>query len=339
MRGISSRNNINKLSLNLAVRAESFCRHFFPSGTKQGNYWQIGDTSGAKGQSLAIRLSDHGQGRAGKWTDYASGEYGDLIDLLHANRGGSFKDTLNDCWSFLGETPDDFDASDNASSSSPAIKTNENIGNARKLFKLGKSTYKTLGSAYLFGRGIKRFGPALKFHPSVYVRPDDQSEVQQHPALLAKVTNNDGVITGVARTFLNPKTKGLAEFKNPKRALGQLYGNAIRFGKGAYSDDLIVGEGMENVLSIGTVLPDHDLASCLTANHLGLFQPPSNIKRLWIARDNDEAGEMAAKRLRQTAEKMDIWVGDIVPDSGDFNDDLETMGTEKFEAFIISQMT
>lgn len=338
MSGTSSRNDINKLSLNLAARAESFCRHFFPSGTKQGNYWQIGDTSGAKGQSLAIRLSDHGQGRAGKWTDYASGEYGDLIDLLHANKGGSYKDTLNDCRSFLGETPKAYDAAGTPQSSSPAIKANENIGKARKLFKLGKSTYKSLGSAYLFGRGIKRFGPALKFHPAIYVRPDDQSEVQQHPALLAKITNNYGVITGVARTFLNPETKGLAEFKNPKRVLGQLYGNAIRFGNGAYGDDLIAGEGMENVLSIGTVLPDHDLASCLTANHLGLFQPPSNIKLLWIARDNDEAGEIAAKRLRQTAEKMSIFVGDIVPSSDDFNNDLQVMGNEEFEAFVKAQM-
>lgn len=145
-------------------------------------------------------------------------------------------------------------------------------------------------------------------------------------------------MTGVARTFLNLKTKKLAEFENPKRVLGQLYGNAIRFGKGKYSEDLIAGEGMENILSIGTALPDHDLASCLTANHLGLFEPPKHIKRLWIARDNDKAGEDAAKRQRQRAESYGIWVGDLVPEREDFNKDLVIGGIDRLHEQLIAQM-
>lgn len=341
MTGKHQLGDISKLSQDLAARAESFCRRFFPDGIKQGNNWQIGDVSGAKGQSLKIRLHDHGGRKAGNWTDYASGEFGDLIDLLHLHRSnGRLGETLNECRSFLGETPVSYpSASYDAGRLSPAIESNKRIESARKLFRIGKSTYRTLASAYLLGRGIKRFGPALKFHPSVFVRPYEEEETEPHPALLAKITNNNGVTTGVARTFLNRKTKGLAEFPDPKRVLGQLYGNAIRFGKGAYGDDLIAGEGLENVLSIGTVLPDHDLASCLTANHLGLFQPPPNIKRLWIARDNDEAGELAAERLRLTAENMDLWVGDLLPESDDFNEDLRAMGAEKFAAFIKAQLT
>ena len=53
---MSARRCIADLSVDLADRAESFCRQYFPEGRKQGNYWQVGDTSGAKGQSLAIRL-------------------------------------------------------------------------------------------------------------------------------------------------------------------------------------------------------------------------------------------------------------------------------------------
>ena len=330
---MSGNKDIRDLSRDLAHRAEGFCRHFFPDGRKQGNYWQIADTSGSDGQSLAVRLRDHGGRKAGNWTDHATGEFGDLIDLLHANAGHSkLSDTLRDCRSFLGDAPNDAEPREQiAKQSSPALETNKRIARARKLFSYGKSTYRTLASSYLLGRDIKRFGPALRYHPSVFVRlgdDDDEVELEKHPALLAKITDNSGNFTGCARTFLSPETKGLAKFESPKRVLGQLHGNAIRFGKGPYREDLIAGEGLENVLSVGTALPDEDLASCLTANHLGLFIPPPNIKRLWIARDNDGAGEGAAARLRKRAEGLGLWVGDLVPTGEDFNADLIAVGID-----------
>ena len=335
-----SNNDIKNLSLDLAAKAESFCRHFFPDGRKQGNYWQIGDTSGAEGQSLSIRLQENGGRKAGNWTDYASGEFGDLIDLLHTHQGNArLGDTLNICRSFLGESPVENPKGHSTSfRESPASQANKNTDSARKLFRLGKPTYRTLASAYLLGRGIKRFGPALKFHPTVYVRAHEDADVEQHPALLAKITNNRGIITGVARTFLNPKTKGLAEFENPKRVLGQLYGNAIRFGKGKPKEDLIAGEGLENVLSVGTALPEFDLASCLTATHLGLFEPPDGIKRLWIARDNDKAGEDAAARLRKRAEAKGIQCYDLIPSLDDFNSDLKKWGSDNLSDYLLHLM-
>lgn len=66
---MSARRSIADLSANLADRAESFCRQYFPEGRKQGNYWQVGNTSGAKGRSLVIRLQAQGGGKAGAWTD------------------------------------------------------------------------------------------------------------------------------------------------------------------------------------------------------------------------------------------------------------------------------
>lgn len=339
---MSGNQDIKKLSRDLADRAESFCRHFFPDGRKQGNYWQIADTSGAAGQSLAIRLQGHGGRKAGAWSDHATGEFGDLIDLLHENLAHArLADTLRVCRSFLGETPCEIAPRKKGNrTESPAVAANKRIAQARKLFTYGKSTYRTLASAYLLGRKIKRFGPALKYHPSVFVRlgEDDEADLERHPALLAKITDNAGNFTGCARTFLDPDTKGLADFDNPKRVLGQLHGNAIRFGKGPYREDLIAGEGLENVLSVGTALPEEDLASCLTANHLGLFIPPNTIKRLWIARDNDEAGEAAASRLRKRAEGMGLWVGDLVPKGDDFNLDLVERGVDQLRQDLETAM-
>ncbi|SEQ93527.1 DUF7146 domain-containing protein [Thalassovita taeanensis] len=338
---MSARRSIADLSADLADRAESFCRQYFPEGRKQGNYWQVGDTSGAKGQSLAIRLQAQGGRKAGSWTDYATGQYGDLIDLLQERLGSAtLKETLREAQSFLGEVPCPALPGGTQRAERSDAASSKRIARARKLFAAGKPVLGTLASTYLQGRGITRFGPALRYHPRVFLRQgeDDPNLPQRAPALLAKITDNRGQITGCARVFLDPSTGGLAEIESPKRILGQLYGHAIRFWSGTSGSDLIVGEGLENTLSIGTALPEFDLASCLTATHLGLFIPPPGIKRIWIARDNDEAGRKASMRLLNKLEPLGISCGDLLPNMGDFNDDLRALGRDTLRRSLFGAM-
>ncbi|WBU62333.1 DUF7146 domain-containing protein [Paracoccus albus] len=338
---MSARRSIADLSADLADRAESFCRHYFPEGRKQGNYWQVGDTSGAKGQSLAIRLQAQGGRKAGSWTDYATGQYGDLIDLLHERLGSvTLKETLREARSFLGQAPCPAVPRDSRNVERPDAASSKRIARARKLFAAGKPILGTLAASYLQGRDIARFGPALRYHPRVFLRQgeDDPDPPQRSPALLAKITDNRGQITGCARVYLDPSTGGLAGIESPKRILGQLRGHAIRFWSGSPRSDLIVGEGLENTLSVGTALPEFDLASCLTATHLGLFIPPPGIKRIWIARDNDEAGRNASMRLRNQLESRGITCGDLVPTMGDFNDDLRAFGRDALRRSLLGSM-
>ena len=177
------------------------------------------------------------------------------------------------------------------------VSNTSRMVSARKLFAAGGPVLGTLAAAYLHQRGIARFGPALRYHPRVYFRGAGTGPDQPRycPALLAKITDNQGNITGCARTYLDPNTGRIADLSSPKRILGQLHGNAVRFWSASDLADLIVGEGLENTLSVGTALPEFNLASCLTATHLGLFNPPSGIKRIWIARDNDVVGLISAQ--------------------------------------------
>lgn len=338
---MSAQRSIADLSADLADRAESFCRQYFPEGRKQGNYWQIGDTSGAKGQSLAIRLRAQGGRKAGSWQDFATGEYGDLIDLLHKRLGSvTLKETLREARSFLGEAPCPAAPRDTQRAERPDAASSKRIARARKLFAAGKPVLGTLAATYLQGRGITRLGPALRFHPRVFLwhGEDDPDPPQRAPALLAKITDNRGQITGCARVYLDPSTGGLAAIESPKRILGQLQGHAIRFWSGTHRSDVIVGEGLENTLSVGTALPEYDLASCLTATHLGLFIPPPGIKRVWIARDNDGAGRNASKRLRNKLESFEIACFDLVPTMGDFNDDLRAFGKDALRRSLLKAM-
>ena len=201
---MSARRSIADLSADLADRAESFCRQYFPEGRKQGNYWQVGDTSGAKGQSLAIRLQAQGGRKAGSWQDFATGEYGDLIDLLQERLGSvTLKETLREARSFLGEAPCPAESRSTRKAERPEAASSKRIARVRKLFAAGKPVLGTLAATYLQGRGITRLGPALRYHPRVFLRPgeDDPDLPQRAPALLAKITDNRGQITGCARVY------------------------------------------------------------------------------------------------------------------------------------------
>lgn len=333
--------SIAEISADLGARAESFCRAYFAEGHRQGNYWQVGDRSGAAGRSLVIRLHAGEGRRAGGWTDYATGEFGDLIDLLHAKLGSqSLHETLLEAQHFLGNAPVSEQRTSKRKPKNDGAASTNRIASARKLFAAGRPILGTPAAAYLHGRGIVCFGPALRYHPRVYFRGEGTGRDQPSyaSALLAKITDNQGNITGCARTYLDPTTGRIADLSSPKRILGQLHGNAIRFWSASNLDELIVGEGLENTLSVGTALPEFNLASCLTATHLGLFIPTSGIKRIWIARDNDAAGERAAQTLASKLASSGIECRYLVPKYGDFNEDLLAFGKDALRRTLLSAM-
>src|SRR6266581_7733320 len=98
-----------ELAHRLGRDAEAVCRHYLSNGRREGNYWLVGDAANTPGRSLFVRLKgpDSGKGAAGKWTDAATGEHGDLLDLIAANRGlDRLRDVLDEARCFLSLPPD-----------------------------------------------------------------------------------------------------------------------------------------------------------------------------------------------------------------------------------------
>jgi hypothetical protein len=88
----------------LARDAEAVCRRYLSNGRRRGRYWVVGDVANTPGRSLFVRLTgpDSGKGAAGKWTDAATGEHGDLLDLIGLNLGlEHLRDALYEARSFL----------------------------------------------------------------------------------------------------------------------------------------------------------------------------------------------------------------------------------------------
>jgi hypothetical protein len=77
-----------ELAHRLARDAEAVCRHYLSNGRREGRYWLVGDVANTSGRSLFVRLKgpNSGRGAAGKWTDAATGQHGDLLDLIAMNR-------------------------------------------------------------------------------------------------------------------------------------------------------------------------------------------------------------------------------------------------------------
>src|SRR3546814_2148735 len=67
-----------------SAHAEDVCRHYLSNGSRAGRYWLVGDVQNSKGRSLYVRLDGPlaGPGAVGKWADAATGEHGDLLDLI-----------------------------------------------------------------------------------------------------------------------------------------------------------------------------------------------------------------------------------------------------------------
>lgn len=310
----------------LAGNAEAVCRAYLSQGRRQGNWWVVGDVLNAPGRSLYVRLSGD---RAGHWSDAATGEHGDLLDLIARNRRLDFRAAIDEARAFLA-VPRPPLPSDPAPSGSPEA--------ARRLFRLGRPIPGTMAETYLRARGVlgPLHWPCLRFHPAVWHRAHADSPREAWPALLAAVTNGGGTITGLQRTWLAPSGRSKAPLGDPRRALGALLGNGVRFG--IATEVLAAGEGIETVLALKSVLPTLPMIAALSANHLAALVFPPSLARLYVARDNDAAGRMAVESLSARGIAAGIEVRPLVPLGEDFNADLLRFGADHMLARLADQL-
>ena len=203
---------------------------------------------------------------------------------------------------------------------------------------MSRSIAGTVVETYLRNRGITALhGTAnLRFHPRCYYRPDHDAPTQTWPAMIAAVTDFGGEITGAHRTWLDPSGEDKAPIDTPRRAMGHLLGNAVRFDMA--QDVMAAGEGIETVLSLRCVMPDMPMVAALSAAHLAAILFPVTLRRLYIVRDNDAAGDGAAASLIDRAKALGIEAITLSPTLEDFNEDLRGLGVDALRTAIRAQI-
>jgi len=321
------------LARRLAEQAETVCRHYLSNGRRSGSYWIVGDVRNTPGRSMFVRLKGpvSGKGAVGKWTDAATGEHGDLLDVIRESCGlGEFGDVLAEARRFLSLPRSERKPETKFPIAPAPVGSPES---ARRLFAISTPIQGTIAEGYLRARGITGFHEScLRFHPKCYYQPDPHLPTETWPALIAAVTVSSGVITGVHRTWLDPTYARKAPIDTPRRAMGYLLGNAVRFG---LADDVIAaGEGIETILSLRMALPTMPMLAALSAAHLAAILFPPTVHRLYIARDNDPAGGAASKTLIKRAHDAGVEVITLSPELGDFNEDLCTFGIDHLRAAL-----
>ena len=167
-------------------------------------------------------------GVPGKYTDAATGEHGDLLDLIRIATGAaSLRETLAEAHRFLAQPvppkASDRDRYDRAEA-------------ARNLWRRCRPIEHTHAESYLHARAIRtcRF-PALRFHPSLVYR-HDTGRWRRFPALVAAVTDNEGHVEGVQRTWLDARDPtasidpdGCADEKRMTHSGRQLFSSSVMF--------------------------------------------------------------------------------------------------------------
>ena len=327
-----------ELSRRLARDAEAVCRHYLPNGQRQGQYWTVGDARNTPGRSMFVRLKgpEAGPGAAGHWTDAATAEHGDLLDVIRESCGlTSFGDVAEEARRFLSLPQPELGRPGNPARIRAATGSPEA---ARRLITMAQPIPGTPVEIYLAGRGISPVhdAGALLYHPHCYYRPDDGAPAERRPAMIASVTDLQGRITGAHRTWLAPDGSGKATVTAPRRAMGNLLGHAVRFG--VAENVLAVGEGIETMLSLRAALPGMPMAAALSAGHMGAFDLPPTLQRLYIARDADAAGDKAVAILTARTAAAGIAVRVLSPEGGDFNDDLQAAGLDDLRAALRPQL-
>lgn len=331
-----TRPDASDLAIRLGREAEAVCRHYLPAGRRRGNYWQVGDVRNTPGRSMFVRLRETGKGPAGKWTDAATGEYGDLLDVIRESCGLiDFADVVEEARSFLSLPRPEAPPSA-VQGRTPALTGSAEA--ARRLIAISQSISGTLVAKYLSSRGITNLHEtdALRFHPRCYYRPDGHGPTHTWPAMIAAVTDHGGTITGAHRTWLAPDGTGKAPVDTQRKAMGDLLGNAVRFG--VPMDVMAAGEGIETILSARQAIPQMAMAAALSAAHLAAILFPETLRRLYIVRDNDPAGTGAQKGLAERANTAGIETVVLSPTLADFNEDLRHLGLDTLRSNIRVQL-
>lgn len=217
--------------------------------------------------SFCIRVSGP---KAGRWNDYATGQHGDLIDLIALSCNLSPPDAIREARAFLGlaqDTPELRQARDKAAAQAKARRQAEEAAQADRAerkraaaqaiwLSAVPSIADTPVEAYLAGRAIDlralghqpralRFAPACRY----WHREDDPEtgevfELQRDlPAMVAAICDHHGETIACHRTWLAPRPGGgwgKAVIHSPrtghplpvKKVLGDFKGGAIRLGNG-----------------------------------------------------------------------------------------------------------
>ena len=149
-----ARSNVADLAARLGADAEAVCRAYLSAGRRVGRYWIVGDARNAAGRSMFVRLVGpaRGPGAAGKWCDAATGEHGDLLDVIREAHGlAGIRECAEEARRFLGLPREPAPVGQTRDRPASFV---DSARAARRLFAACRPIAGTLAETYLRRRGV-----------------------------------------------------------------------------------------------------------------------------------------------------------------------------------------
>ena len=308
--------SVGEISRMLAARTQDLVGELLPMGRREGAEWRCGSLAGERGQSLAVHL--HGA-KAGVWCDFASGQRGDVLDLVAQVRfGGDLVEALR--WSRmylgLGHTGGGFRTVQAAAPLKRPDLERDDAGrraSARAMWLDGVPIPGTPVAAYLAGRGIElaelgRVPGALRFLPECWC-----GEVKlKLPAMVAAITRR-GVHVATHRTWLMCErgTWRKARLQAAKKVLGGFAGGVIALHRGQSgkplaqapeNDTVALCEGVEDALTLALHMPEWRALAVVSLGNMGAVQLPPQLADVMLVFDRDGENPQA-RQARERAVK------------------------------------
>ena len=294
-------------------------RELLPHGRQDGQEWRVGGVDGQAGDSCAVHL---GGQKSGVWSNFATGETGDALDLVAAvlYRGDKRAAYAWACaWLGLARLGDKAAPAPQrafvAEHAAPAAAPPPDYRKAALALYLGAapSIAGTPADFYLQARGINlaqlgRQPRALRYHAACYCREAGA----KLPALVAAVSNEAGEHVATHRTWLE-RVGGRwckARLREPKMTLGRLHGGSIHLWRGASNKPLreavpgetvVVGEGIETCLSVALACPSLRVVCAVSMANTGSLALPEQIGVVLLLADNDGVRRLVAEGREDAA--------------------------------------
>lgn len=256
----------------LAREAIRVADYLLPQGKKAGREWKVGSVAGEPGDSLSVRVAGD---KAGVWSDFSTGEAGDLIDLWMAVRNLSLAEAIAEAKGLLG-VHDDMPERERKVFTKPAKPKGR-----------AAATTESRVLAWLQGRGLTQETVAA-------FRVVEQTRGEAVYALFPYLSEDGDYLNGKARNIDNKK-----DMRQEPGAMPCLFGWPLLDRK---SRTVIIAEGELDAMTLHQAGLPALSVNAGAGNHQWIendFDRLARFDDIVVCFDNDEAGEKGAREVMQ----------------------------------------
>jgi hypothetical protein len=327
----------------LLAQVDAVAHHYAPEASgsyhDKGLYFTLnpGRADRSVG-SFVVRLAGP---KAGTWNDYATGDHGDLIDLIRLSLGCTLGEALREARAFLGlNVADPALVRQREKGAAEARARREEAERRRKDMKRraadqalalwlsaqerikGTPVERYLADARCIDLAqLGRQPRAIRYLPECYYRHVDPRTGEiieaRLPAMVTIVSDRTGRGIALHRTYLQLKRGAWSKADLPvsKKVLGDYAGAAIHLWRGLGprggkppslwqappGTRVFIAEGIEDGLSAAMLLPEARILAALSLANLGRVELPPTVDRVTLIADQDEHAEARAQLDRAVA--------------------------------------